>query len=503
MKKILILLFVLILAFSLFACDDGETADLNNDKGENGENENLDKDTNDDGENDGQSQTGKPNGNGGLALAQAVIAQFENAASMKLEFSMDVFAESKNWHVDGNSTSYANAVRTFVVTIAKTNNGYNFKVDDKLVEREADGDNVKDIQGKYYFIDGVAYEYDMHRDVYVATVTEKIDTSEIEGLMAQLEESLDLTENDAKDILEALGAEFISVFNIVNGKGSVSANFKPVIDSVLGYVKELDVETKTVEGVINDILALVSDDLTVDMLVDEISATYAMTLEEYMEELDKSLVLMCGMTLQEMYEAIVTNEEFESYFAYSLEQSGMPQKEIEAYLESLAEFNINEAIPDEYKSMTMYEITLILIDSIYGVQEPDGEVEYYDGEEEEPPTLDEVVAMVKATLDMTLKEVENATGMPIARMIAVAKGTTIDAFDYKIDIELTDIFKIKSVGAVFNYGVKVSVPSEVEGKNDTSNQKMTVTIKLYDISDKTVEISVPADKEIVYNNSED
>ena len=492
MKKILILLFVLILAFSLFACDDGETADLNNDKGENGENENLDKDTNDDGENDGQSQTGKPNGNSGLALVKAVIAQFENSASLKVEFSTDVVMSSDSWDENGeNYKSSMHGVTVYTATVAKTENGYNLKVDSMVKTDNGSGERVEEIDGVIYFVDGFLYVYNQEDNSYDVTEIGMADTGEIDAAIAQFEQEMDLSTDEVNSLLEAFGVEVISAFNIISGKGSVSANFKPTLDAILGYIGGLDVETKTVEGVVNDILALIDEDLKADMLVDSLAGAFSVTLEEYLISVDEALVSECGMTLQEFYQAIVTDQGFKSYLVSTLLESGMSQADIDAYINSLAKFNINEAIPDEYKKMTMYELTLMLIEKMYGVQEPDGDVVVCEANQEEKPTLDEVVAMVKSVLGMTLKEVEETADIPISNIVYFAKCLTIDAFDYKIDIKLTDVLKIDAVTISFNYGMTMKTPSQMAGKEDVQSVDMIISVKLCEISNKTVEITAP------------
>lgn len=501
MKRLLLLLFALALMFSLLACNNGDTTDK--DSGKTGEENNLNKDENEKGENGGQEGEGKPSGgtSPGLALVQAVVTQFENAASLKVDFSADVLMSLDKWEQDGENYKSSMHVNTvYTATVAKTENGYNLKIDSVTKTNNGQGEKTETVEGVIYVVDGVLYEYNRELGKYDVTVLEGFDANEVEKSIAELESGMNLSTDDVNSLLEAFGVEVISVFNIVSGKGSVTANFKPTFDALLGYIKGIDVETKTVEGVINDVLALIDEGLTADMIVDALATTYAMTLEEFLSALDGSLVSACGMTLQELYQAVVTDQGFESYLVSTLLESGMSPKDIEAYIDSLAKFNINEAIPDEYKKMTMYELTIMLIEGVYGTQEPDSEIEACSSEEVEMPTLDEVVSMVKSILGMTLQELEEMAGLPFSRIIFIAKSLTIDEFNYKIDIKLTDILKIEKISADFNFGMTMKTPSQAAGKEDVQIVDITISVRLYEISNKTVEISVPADKEIIYNN---
>ena len=275
MKKFLLLLMAIILAFSLIACDDTTDGSSNSnepsstanssDKGNgntsdnNGENEDVPGDNqggneetpggNQGGneETPGGNQGGnqeipggneKPSDTTGLILTQALINQFSQAASMKLEFNVDVELEETEWIVDyGECESYTHGIAKFVVTIAKTKTGFNLKVEADVQSDNGDG-MTPDVQGAVlYIVDGVIYKYNKDLDLYLISEMEEIDTSEIEGMIAMILQEINLTEDDMKAIFNELGATFLYVFNVVDNKGSISADYKPALDNLLAYLQ--------------------------------------------------------------------------------------------------------------------------------------------------------------------------------------------------------------------------------------------------------------------------
>ncbi len=486
MKKILLLILALMLALALVSCGEDENA--NNANGGENAGENLNKEPNGDNGGNTDNESGNNNGiNGNISnmVSQKVIGQLENAASLKVEISVESVINSEYWIEGEKYTPSMNDLQTITVTVAKadTITGYNLKVDGERVS----GNTVEKISGMLYFVDGVVYEYDEFFEAYFATELEAAATTEMMQIIAMLETSAGVSIEEMEELFTMLGVEILSSFNFTDGKASVTADLKPVLDGLMSYIKELDVNTKTLESLINDVLSLIDEELTAESLVYLFSEFGALTVEEILEMANDMLTESYGMTLQEFYSAIIATPDFQESFTAALKESGLSNAEIEAYLNRFASFNIEESIPSEYMDMTMYELLLMIAEYSRETEEEDSYVEYVNEVENKAPTLEELTQMVNMMLDMTLSEVEEMFDVPFSQMIDLAKGFTTNALNFQISLEVNNLFQISSVIGQFNYDVTAG--DIYSGA--TQNQQVKIIIKIYDISDKAIVIEAP------------
>ncbi len=518
MKKFLLILMAILLAFSLIACDEENTDNQNptssskNEQVEdNDPNDNVNKDENGI---TGGSQNGSDDGNDeeipggnekpnlqetvGLVLTNAVMSQLEEAASLKIEFTLDMTIDENIWVLPEDSETPENVINNghgiakFVMTVAKSDYGYDVKVEADVMSRDSlDGEYKTDMKGTvYYIVDGTVYEYAEAFDAYLVSYAESIDVEQLEAMLGMIIEEIGLTEEQINDALNEIGKMFIEAFQIADNKGSSYVDFKPMVDGVLSYLQGIDPEETTIEDILNDMLALAGEGVTVEALLGDVEEFYQITLEEFLTSLDAGLTESSGMSLQETYEYIVTNENVQMLllsFVYEIAGEDATEEEIEAMLDMIMSFNIANDIPAEYKSMTMYDLMVGIM---------------YSGNAEEevvPPSVEEIMAMVNAMLDMTLAEAEEQFEFPISSLLGIADMFEVNELNSKLDLSFKGIFEIESIVSETNISITVVTPSEVLGKEDVATVSASTTFKLYSISTKVIKIDEPTDKDYINN----
>ncbi|MBQ8146288.1 MAG: hypothetical protein IJ039_05845 [Clostridia bacterium] len=530
MKKFLLILMAILLAFSLIACDEENIDNQNptsnssngdvNDAPNDDENVNKDENGTTGGSQNGSqngSQDGSQDGNGdenqddnekpnlqetaGIVLTNAVMSQLEEAASLKIEFTLDLTYSDNSWVLSETGEDAENVIdgghgiAKFVMTVAKSDYGYDVKVEADVQSKDSpDGEYETDLSGTvYYVVDGVVYEYAEAFDAYLVSYAQSIDTAQLEAMLGMIIEEAGLTEEQINAVLNEIGMMFIEAFQISNNKGSSYVDFKPMIDAFTAYVNSIDPEKTTIEDILNDMLALAGEGVTVEVLLAGVEDLYQMTLEEYLAFLDAGLQESCEMTLQETYEYIVNNENVQMLLlslVYEMVGEEATEEDIEAMLDMIMSFSFEEDIPAEYKSMTMYDL---IVGFMYS------SLSQSTGQEQTPPTIEETMAMVNAMLDMTLIDVQTEFGVPVEQLLSIVNMFEISEFNSKIDLSFKGIFEIESIVSETKFGITVNTPSEVEGKTDVVVLNATVTFKLYSISTKVIKINEPDDKDYIEN----
>ena len=513
MKKFLLVLLAILLAFSLIACDEENREDpnptsnsVNQESNDNNPSDNeLDKE-------EGDTTSSSQNGNGnvdvekpgdneepdikeamGLVLTNAVKAQLEEAASLKLEITLNLTLDADVWDYDEdgeieNIATVGDGIAKFTLTVAKSDYGYNVKIDADVKSREGDEVDYKtDFYGTVcYIVDGIMYEYEEAFDAYLVSYAETIDVAELEMMLAMLIEEIGLTEEQINDALNTIGEMLIEGFGISNNMGSSYVDFKPMLDGLQSYINSIDPEAKTLRELVNDVLSLAGEGITVDILLEGVEEFCEMTLGEYLEYIDAGLMESEGITLQEAYNSIVADENVQmllASLAYEILGEGATMEDVEAMLEMIVSFNLETDIPAELKSMTMYDIIVTFM--------------YSNSEDEEAviPTKEEAIATVNAMLDMTLAELE----LPITQIIDFANMIEINELNTKLSLKFKEIFKIESIISTTFVDLVARVPSEVEGKTDVIAIDMSVEFKLFNISTKVININEPMDKDYIEN----
>ena len=486
-KKLLSLLLVFLMIFALVACDDKDNDDNDDDNGDNGSSV--------------ITPGGDIGGNGnvdkteGLTLSNAFIEQFEAAKSVKADLDFTLVATTDTWYFDGsqnvNDISYTDVKGDITITVAKNESGlFDAKIDATLSERydkTAEYDVMPE-QTILWFVDGVVYVYDEDLKAYMVTElpVEELKT-QIEGAIAVLTKDITITDDEKNAVLKELGFAVVSTFDIKDNKGSISVDYKAAYDKLVAYIKALDLEKDTVRKVLDDALKLVDDELTSAKLVAELERVSNLTVNEALAEIDKYLTDNYDTTLQGIYDTIVNDARLLTLLNNIDTMMGDDEEfvpnEIIAQLKAIkiAEFVTEAGVAD-----------VKIIDVIMSFfSEPEEGVQPM-AAAEEPTIFDQINAM----LDMKLSELEAMIEMPI---ITMAKSyidcIKVNEYNSKIDLNFEGTFVLKSIEGSMNVDFAVDMPSqEVDGKTDKIATDMSMTFKVYDISNTAVEITAPDDE---------
>ena len=417
----------------------------------------------------------------GLALTQAVISQLEKAASMKLEFTLDMVVDTLKWTPNGSVSESERGTGLVVVTISKGTNGYNMIVEVDLRSTEDGGDELLiDNQGVLLcIIDGVAYTYDESIDKYIAEKIQDIDMSELEGAFDQLIGDVEISEEEMNALLDDLGAMVISALKIENGHGSAYIDYKVMYDQLIAYINDLDLAKDTIRILLDEAFALIDPTMTVDAIVQSVAATMGMTVGDFIAHFEQTY----GMTMQQMYDALANDPQVQALIIAMVAPEDATDEEIAAFLERVTTTKVDSLFTEDVKKLTMYEFALMLFEVDMSTQ---------------PPTLDELVTFINAVLDMPLQELEAQFGVPFSFVKLIPSLITLREYNTKLDVTFKNFFDIDEITLEERVDITVSVPSElVDGKMDVYTVAGSVSFKLYEISDKAVDISMPKDAVIV------
>ena len=495
MKKFLLLMLAILLAFSLIACDDEANDDSTTNKPNKPAAEpcTVHYDGDDNGKCDGcgaATETGSELA--GLVLTQAVKEQFESANSLKIEFALDQTSTGTIWtpDFDGDTEEivsvdqYSKMSYKFTLTVARTEKGVDFKIDAvSSYQMDADSEPMVDKQTVMLCVDGYVYEYVSELQGYVKEAIEAVDdvtVAKVKELAQKLFDGLGMTDEELNEALNSIGKGIIDSFNIKDNKGSVTVDMKDGLEAVLDYIVALDLETTTVGDVINDVLALIDESLTIESIIETEAAIYAMTVSEAIDALDQYLTVNQGITLQQLYVTVLSNEQIVSILKENMMANGqMTEVEFEQSLAALKLTDVKTLIPEEIANVTIYEL---IADSM-----ATGEGGTY-------PSLEESLGSATALLNMTLAELEASEefGIPFSEMQAAFAGVTVNELYVQLDVELKGIFKLDKIKFTFTADVSTESASYfAPDKTDVTNAVTTITAEISGISKNKIEIEAP------------
>ena len=523
MKKLLLILLAMLLAFSLIACDgEDETTNTTASSQKNEEKNDFVCQVHYDIDGNGKcdscdTATTNDTTVAGSALTQALKAQLDSVATAKLEFSTYMENKGESWISETEQEKYLSAqLVEYSVTVAKTENGFNLKVESKTkatidyngTKQEFALDNPV-----IYVIDGVVYEYNEENDVYYATKLDMSALAEIEGVLAMILANVEIDEAELESALNQLGAAFIESFNIVENKGSVKVDLAEAYNEILNYIKSINLEEMTLAALINDGLKLIDETLTVEGLLQGMVAVANMTIEEYIGAIDESMQATYGVALQDVYDSIINNETVQMLIRQYLEAQGDFEENITAKLDSLKKAKILDLIPYEMRGLTLYELGLMLgqMDESEGESGEDIGVgtepqdEFYE-EEEKPSTLpetpEELIATINAFLNMSLADIDAAFELGLAETLEGFGYMSIEKLEAELSVGFKGLFLLDTIEGKAEFSMVTEAPSdEVDGKTDKGTTSFKVTFKVYGLSSTATEIAVPTDKEIVVDIS--
>ncbi len=514
MKKIILLVLTLALALFMLASCKNKACDSHVDSDNNGICDNCEAEMpdpekpdpenpddpkcahKDDDKNFVCDDCGEELPNTGLILSEAVIHQLKTAKTMKLELNIKELNTVDAWYYeDGeeyNYTNYYDQLDNILFTFTlDSEGGICAKIELTNKYAYAEGEEYETEQNVAYLTNGTFYTYDDELDVYVAEVIEGVDIAAITEALEAFTNDITVDEEAKEQLLTAIGELAVKSFNIFENKGSISIDLKDEANALLDYLAALDLESDTVRGILGDALALIDESLTVEAIEAEVFRVLGLTVNEALDEVDAWLTENHETTVQGIYDSIIDNPTVAQIIKDAIKMQ-LPEDEVEdidATVEQIFntsfKFNIREALEaEELGDMVLFD----LIISITGMPV------------DEAPTLTDVQQMVAAMLDMTLSEFEEAMEVGIFLEIkSMAESITVNALDARLDIKFKGIFNIDSIEGAVNIDLMTEHDSEIEGKLDVSTLTITMSFKLYGISEQPTTITVPTDKEIYFD----
>ena len=539
-KRIIALLLALVMLFSFAACNTPEGDPCENGHVDTDGDKKCDRCQEDMPDDDGDGGDGGDDSYLAPTISEAIWAQLEAANSMKIDFScsFDVSYDGYKDYYDENdqlviekSDDADKMELGLSLVLSKTETGSNAMITITTTEYEKDEDGNltpdKDTE-TVYIIDGSGYSYDEDLGAYVESMmpTEAalagsgVPTA-ISEMLSELLAELEISDADVEAIKAELGTAITAIFEIVDKKGDFNINFKTYLDELFAYVDEIDVETKTLESLIDDALHLVDEELSVENILDEIKSFASLTVSEALAELDAWLTENHETTLQGIYDTIVTDERVEQIVRFYLEsmgsESGEPitEDDVQAFLDELKAVKVDEFIAAYVDTdMVLYDLVMSLVSSMGGAEEAPSQPgsnpnspgivpmsdELEGGDEPAYPPINTLFGAIEDFLDLTLAEFEAELDVPVFTNIKnTLAGITVNELSTSSTINFTDSFALSEL----SFGIKVDVATEYpyeldDTKTEKTAAKIDYSFKISSISDSTVEIALPEDSNTVY-----
>lgn len=437
--------------------------------------------------------------NNGLMLSEAVIAQLEATKSFSISATVNQIESEKSWqYIDGSPVQvieYYETASNLEFTVSQAD-GAPITAHITLVaeDREAADDELKkSYTADVYIIGTQVYVYDEEMDAYVISAIDTAAVDQILATVTELTKGVSLDEAKKNELLTKLGDYAITTFNIVDNKGSVSIDLKEDASKLLKYLSELDMEKDTVEGVLDDALALVDPELTTAKLETELTRVMGLTTTAAIAEIDAWLTEKYNTTIQGIYDGAVADPTLSQIIknAIRLSLEGTDVQDVNAEVEKIFNeqvktFKIADAITEaQLGDVTLYELFVGYV---------------MRADPAEAPDLATFMQSISQMLDMTLTEFETANETDVFSMLKYyGENTTVDALDAKVDLNFEGVFRLASVNAALNVGYTTTSDSEIEGKTDVETNSISITVNISKLSDSTVDIKVPTDKAIYYD----
>lgn len=488
MKKLLALLLALVMVFSLVAC--------NNDKDNDDDCKHKDKDG--DGicdKCDADMDEDEDGGLTGSALAAAVMAQLETAKSLKADFTYELEAVAKNWtrwDDEGNEITPVQETQNMKAVI---NGSFVFTLNDNggamqinlTMTAETDGEQTTQEQN-IYIIDGYAYTYNQYADAYEKEyIGDEVDMEEIEAMLGTALEGVDIqiNEKDVAKVADQLLEPIIKGMSIEDGKGgSYTFKGKKLVNDFVAYINNVDVNTTKISKIVNDVLALVDKDLTVNSVLGEAERVLGLTVKQLVAELDTAINEEFETTLQGIYDEIVANENVLAIIENVLVAEGAGEEEIAEIMSQIKALKISDLL-----SQTGVENVVIwdlLASEMFG---------------EGGPTKSDFFAQIKSILDLSVADFEDMIGDEIFSDIKDTIGTlAVDELEVSVDLKLNKNNSVNKVMYKGKAAFSVDTPWWYdETKRNEVDASMNYTVNIHSVSDKAVEVTLPAGAKIIEN----
>lgn len=463
-------------------------------------------------------------------ISDAIMAQLEAAGSMKMDMSLDLdFYSSYYITYDEEGTvldKFEDVMKgevTISLVLSKTEKGINAAITMKSVETSEDEPYVDEMS--IYLIDGTVYTSDEDLDAMVAVPIpsyEALMSGALEQIPAvlvdainQLMDGLELTDEQKATIKSYIGKIITDIFEIKELSGSFNVDYKPAFDSFAEYINGIDTSKKTFESLVDDLLHLIDEELTLAKIIGETERIANLTLAEGLAEIDAWLTENYETTVQGIYDKLVNDEQVESLVRLYLNSMGsedgepVTEEDVEAFLAELRALKIEDLIKSVYpdlEAVTVYEAIAPIFEMFMaGDDSSENEEEYISDEEIEDETeiipVNTLFGAIKDFFAMTLAQATEEYGMPdfITEIKEAIAGFKINALSTSASISFSEGFAISEISLGYVVDVEMSAPCEYdETKTEEETAKIDFSFKISAISNDTVEITLPKDTETVF-----
>ncbi len=480
--KLATALLSLSFCFSAFGCADLTNSDLGGNSGNNG----------------GSSGSGEQEQTQiGETLTNAIMGQLEEANT--LTFSLELVNLSQNSYKaeEDKADDYYDKIKTEIdATFAKTEKGYDAKLVVTNTNEDLEyGEIVTYTETEIvYFIDGISYEYDEYFDGYIYNpydnsieeipdfdaIFDSFKTEEIEAFKGMLSDAL------------------TEVYDVTEGNISFAYDGKDDMNALLDYVGAIDPETKTLESLINDALALIDEELTVASIFAEIEALDTVTVGDAVAAIDEFLTENADTTLQGLKDALIADERIVAL----LQEQGMTAENI-AEIEAIALADVLEP----YKDMLLDEIVYNLVAPLI-ISDFDPEVDSYEvflnevltnaPDEFKELGVDSFITYLTKCIahevfNATIAQILGEEGInEISELLAMCEYATMNAFDADMSVEFNEYFQIETISA--NGNIDITLDDEIL----TSNVFESFAFSIDSISKDVTEIALPENAKLIF-----
>lgn len=362
-KKLLALLLVFVMVFSLASCfgdPDGEptvqggcTSHVDNDGDGKCDNEGCDAPV-------GGYVPTPVSPDAAAAYVNAIWAAVETAKTVTATLDMsNTEAESDTVDKDGNVIyeAYNNTMTAhFDLTLAMSENGLNLKA----IGNAAMGDETQSFET--YLVDGLMYSRMGYMGEWTEWTVEPFENPEgEEGIISQftaiitglLPEDFEVTDDMIAEV-KAVFAQAIAALMTVNPDGSFGSklDLKPVIQEVVTFLSSIT-ETTTVEEVINKALSYVDPEMTISAILDDIATYGEITVGEIYTAINDAFLAEFEMGVNDIKNLIFAEESITSM----LIANGSLDEET---LASIQEMDI-DAMMLEYATLKIDDLVYMMI----------------------------------------------------------------------------------------------------------------------------------------------
>lgn len=430
----------------------------------------------------------------GETLANAIMGQLEEANT--LTFSLDATTLSQTSFKDDaqkENDYYDEETISLDGTLAKTESGYDLAIAVTLTATELiEGELVTATQTNgMYIIDGITYTYSEEYDAYLYNPYDTTFTS-----LPDLNAIVDSLKTEEIEQFKAmLGEALTEVYNVTEGNIAFAYDGKDDMNALLDYVGAIDPETKTIESIVNDVLALIDEELTVASILAEIEKLDTVTVGDAVAEIDAYLTENADTTLQGLKDELIADERIVAL----LQEQGMTEEDI-----AEIEATVLADVLEPYKDMLLDEI---VYDMVISSSSEEGEAPTYEqfilslkeelAAEFPNDNVDSVISyviagMVKPALATTIAQAAGEDITTVNGIIGTCASSTMNAFDAAMDVEFNEYFQIETMSANGN------IEMVMDDETVTSTEKASFAFTLDSISKDVTEIALPKNAKTVF-----